>query len=160
MPTVVDSFILALALPRLALYVFDYGAPVGLRVPWATQTGSPCLLFNRQCLPRRFERRLGTVAAILAQAHIRKPARVPCVPIGSLGITTKPSPKCRYPQILGPRHRRLLPRNRNQHRISRHVAMQLAQCLEITLIDYCNLEKLFFRCASTSCRAGELKSFS
>jgi hypothetical protein len=53
---VIDRWTEVLGLDRFALYVFDYGAPVGFRVPWSarsiwpTPKGRSC---GSCCTPRR-----------------------------------------------------------------------------------------------------------
>ena len=71
----IEAFTNALGLKRYAIYVFDYGAPTGLRLAMAIPTSHGYRFPKRQCLRSRARRCVGTDSEILGRADSRKPRR-------------------------------------------------------------------------------------
>jgi pimeloyl-ACP methyl ester carboxylesterase len=74
---VIDRFIEALGLRRYALYIFDYGAPTGCRIALAHPERDFYHQPKRQCLSRWVQRRLGTLADLLARTDTGAPRGLP-----------------------------------------------------------------------------------
>lgn len=75
---IIGGFVDALGLTQHALYIFDYGAPVGLRLAMRhPERVSAIISQNGNAYVEGFSDQLGSVAGLLARAERQKPGCLP-----------------------------------------------------------------------------------
>ena len=77
----IGHFTEIIGLKRFAIYIFDYGAPVGLRIALKHPgTHNRDCLPERQCLRGRAQRRLESYSGLLARTHSGEPRCIAQLP--------------------------------------------------------------------------------